>query len=184
MTTSDPFNAYHAWLGIPPEECDEGGPHYYQLLGLRVFEKDPQAIDAAARRTIATLSPYATGAHEGLAERLLLEVGTAAACLRDPTQKAQYDRALASGEPLVAAPALQQAYVPPLPAAGEPVGGLPTAAAVDYVQSLVQPTAQEAENLYALQPDAETVRPQGPLTATKTASSPPVRRIRGQGSNL
>src|SRR4051794_4216700 len=142
MTMSDPFNAYQAWLGIPPEECEGGGPDHYRLLGLRVFEKDPQAIDAAARRSIATLSTVATGPRQALAERLMLEVGAAAACLRDPTQKAQYDRALASGQPLVTAPVQQPAYSAP-PSMPAERAGLPTAAAVDYVQRLVQPVAQQ-----------------------------------------
>ena len=31
------FNAYHKWLGIPPEEQP---PNHYRLLGIALFEKD------------------------------------------------------------------------------------------------------------------------------------------------
>jgi hypothetical protein len=165
MIMSDPFNAYYAWLGIPPEECHEGGPHYYQLLGLRVFEKDPQAIDAAARRTIATLSRYATGLHGDLTERLLVEVGAAAACLRNPMQKAEYDRALASGEPLEMAAATEVAA---------------------YVHRLLQRENLPPDDEYGLQPlegpGADTSRPAHDAdTSGATLTYRPVRRISSAG---
>lgn len=176
---SDPFNAYQAWLGIPPEECDGGRPHHYQLLGLRVFEKNPHAIDAAARRMIATLTAFATGPHQSLAEQLILEAAAAAACLRDPAQKAQYDRALASGEPLPAATDQPQANVPvPVVFAD----GSPGAAAVDYVQSLVQ-AGIAVQDEYALQRAVEPASPLQPSVAAVTHPSPTMR-ARGPNLNL
>jgi hypothetical protein len=146
---------------------------------LRVFEKDPHAIDAAARRTIATLSAFATGPYQSLAERLILEVGAAAACLRDPAQKAQYDRALASGEPLPAATDQPQANVPVPVVFAE---GSPGAAAVEYVQRLVQAgIAVQDEN--ALQPAVEPAPPLQPSVAAVTQPSPTMR-ARGQSLNL
>jgi hypothetical protein len=41
------FDAYHSWLGIPPEEQP---PHFYRLLGLRPFETNVDVIAAAAGR--------------------------------------------------------------------------------------------------------------------------------------
>ena len=35
------FDPYHEWLGIPPEEQP---PNHYRLLGIPLFEPDPQVI--------------------------------------------------------------------------------------------------------------------------------------------
>lgn|SRR5262245_22788179 len=175
---SDPFDAYQTWLGIPPEECDGGKPHHYQLLGLRVFEKDLHAIDAAARRTIVTLSAFAAGPHQLLAERLMLEAGAAAACLRDSEQKAQYDRALASGEPLPAVhnqPQPSAAASPAVPL----TSGSPSAAAIDYVQRLVQPGIQIADDENGLQPVAlHAASPAPELVASTLPLPPTTQRVR------
>ena len=51
----------HKWLGIP---ADEQPPNHYRLLGLRVFEDDPEVIDAAADKHLAfyiTLPMVSTG---------------------------------------------------------------------------------------------------------------------------
>src|SRR5262245_6934951 len=183
MTMSDPLNPYQAWLGIPPEECDDGQPHHYQLLGLRVFEKDPQAIDAAARRTIATLSAFATGPYQSLAERLMLEAGAAAACLGDPEQKAEHDRALALGLPLVSATKLSQANSV---AQSSPVitgGAFPDAAAVEYVHQLVQTSVGEAESEYALDAVVEPA-PLAPVAADAEMLPSAGRRMRRQMVDL
>ena len=55
---SPPFDAYHKWLGISPEEQPAD---HYRLLGLRRFESDPDVIDAAADRQMAHLKTYKTG---------------------------------------------------------------------------------------------------------------------------
>ena len=44
--TSD-FNSYQIWLSTPPSEQPAD---YYRLLGLPLFESDPDVIRSAARR--------------------------------------------------------------------------------------------------------------------------------------
>ena len=40
----EPFDPYHVWLGIPPEEQP---PNHYRLLGLRPFETNADVISNA-----------------------------------------------------------------------------------------------------------------------------------------
>ena len=39
------FDPYHKWLGIPPKDQP---PNHYRLLGIELFESDPEVIDMAA----------------------------------------------------------------------------------------------------------------------------------------
>jgi hypothetical protein len=181
MSSINPLDVYDAWLGIPPEECDAEGPHHYQLLGLRVFEKDAKAIDAAARQRVATLSQYAAGQYPSLAQRLMAEVESAAACLCDPGQKARYDRALALGERLVSAPAQQAVYAAPTASAAESLIEAPPAA-LAYVQGLLQPVAEAEDIEYGLQPIEQPAPHEEYVSAA--APAPRIRRSRGWGLSM
>ena len=82
------FDPYHKWLGIPREEQP---PNHYRLLGIALFESDPEVIDAAANRQMAYLQGCATGTQALLSQRLLNEVAAARLCLLTPEKKATYD---------------------------------------------------------------------------------------------
>lgn len=88
----EPFDAYYAWLGIPPGEQP---PHAYRLLGVRLFENDLDVIRTAADRQMTHLRTYQLGEHSERSQRLLNEVAAARAQLTDPKKKALYDRRLA-----------------------------------------------------------------------------------------
>ena len=62
------FNPYHKWLGIPLEEQP---PHHYRLLGVELFEDDPEVIEAAADQRMAHLRTYQTGKRAALSQKLL-----------------------------------------------------------------------------------------------------------------
>ena len=85
------FDPYHKWLGIPPEEQP---PNHYRLLGLQVFESNPEVILAAVMRQSAHLKTYQLGQHAALTQKLLNEVSAAKVCLLDPQRKAAYDARL------------------------------------------------------------------------------------------
>ncbi len=85
------FDAYHKWLGIPPEEQP---PHYYRLLGLKPFETDADVIDSAADQRLAHLRSFTTGARAQFAQQILNEVAAARVCLLDPQTRAEYDSEL------------------------------------------------------------------------------------------
>lgn len=85
------FDAYHTWLGIPRNEQP---PNYYRLLGIPLFESNPDVIQNARDQRIMLLNSFAAGPHAALSRRLLSEVARAGACLLKPTEKAAYDAGL------------------------------------------------------------------------------------------
>jgi len=85
------FDAYHVWLGIPPEEQP---PSCYRLLGIPLFEERPEVIEHAADQRMAHLKSLAPGKHAAIAQKLLNEVAAARVRLLDPYKKSMYDRRL------------------------------------------------------------------------------------------
>ncbi|GAB6167508.1 hypothetical protein JCM19992_35080 [Thermostilla marina] len=88
---SSAFDPYHAWFGIPPSEQP---PNYYRLLGLALFESDPNVIEAAADQRLAFLRTKTGGAYAAEASRLMNEVTQARLTLSDPARRQAYDRLL------------------------------------------------------------------------------------------
>ncbi|MGD9126456.1 MAG: hypothetical protein PVH19_03675 [Planctomycetia bacterium] len=86
------LDAYHLWLGIPPSEQP---PDAYRLLGLSLFESNPEVIRIAADRQTTHLRMFQLGEHATLSQKLLNEVATARVTLLNPEKKAVYDRQLA-----------------------------------------------------------------------------------------
>jgi len=82
------FDPYRKWLGIPPEEQP---PHHYRLLGIGLFESDPDVIANAADARMVHLKTFQSGEHSQLSQRLLNEVSVAQVCLLNPAKKALYD---------------------------------------------------------------------------------------------
>ena len=85
------FDAYHVWLGIPPEEQP---PNCYRLLGIPLFENRAELIEHAADQRTAHLKSLGAGKHTAWAQRLLNEVAGARVRLLDPYKKAIYDQRL------------------------------------------------------------------------------------------
>src|SRR5262245_15054831 len=80
------FDPYHKWLGIQPKDQP---PNHYRLLGIEVFESDPDVIDAAANKQMAYLQGCSTGPQVALCQKLLNEVAAARLCLLDQRRKAE-----------------------------------------------------------------------------------------------
>lgn len=120
-----PFDPYLNWLGIPPHDQP---PNYYRLLGIVLFESNPDAIEQAADRQSLRVGAYQSGPQGEMCQQLLSEIAMARFCLVDPQQKAAYDGQLNEslsqrGERSVAAPpppAGSQQYNPPPPQFGPP----------------------------------------------------------------
>jgi len=85
------IDPYADWLGIPPEDQP---PSFYRLLGLEEFEEDPEVIDAAGQRVLASVKLRDRGGQGREARRLMAEVHMAMDCLLDPAKKADYDAEL------------------------------------------------------------------------------------------
>jgi len=85
------FDAYHKWLGIPPEEQP---PNHYRLLGLADFESDLDVIDAAANQRMSYVRECATGPYVDLSQSILNHISGARLELLQPEKKAKYDTGL------------------------------------------------------------------------------------------
>ena len=85
------FDPYHRWLGIPLKEQP---PHHYRLLGIGLFEDDPEVIRDAAARQMAHVRTYQLGQHAELSQKILNELAAAKASLLDAEQQAAYNAKL------------------------------------------------------------------------------------------
>lgn len=88
---SELFDPYHKWLGIKPEDQP---PNHYRLLGIDLFETDPEVVDAAASRQMAHVRSYQLGPHSALSQKILNEIAAAKVCLLTPSKKDGYDAEL------------------------------------------------------------------------------------------
>ena len=114
-----PFDPYHTWLGIRPEEQP---PNHYRLLALQLFEDNADTIEHAADQRMAHLRTLQAGRHSNLCQKLLNEVAAAKVCLLNPERKTAYDATLRT--PVQAAVAVQ-----PLPTMATAAVGHPNVAA-------------------------------------------------------
>lgn len=99
----DDYDAYHLWLGIPPEEQP---PSHYRLLGVHLFEQNAEVIRNAADRQRAHVKRIGINQFEKIGQDLLNEIEMAKICLLRPEKRAAYDEQLrtriqqqASGSP-------------------------------------------------------------------------------------
>jgi hypothetical protein len=88
---AEKFDPYHKWLGIPPEEQP---PHHYRLLGIGLFESDPDVIEGAADRQMSHVQTHKTGPNSAASQKLLNELSAAKLCLLNAKKKAAYDEDL------------------------------------------------------------------------------------------
>ena len=85
------MDPYYKWLGIPP---DEQPPHYYRLLGVRIFESDPEVIESAANQRMDYLQSLSGGDHPAAAQQLLSEMARARITLLEQRQRKAYNAEL------------------------------------------------------------------------------------------
>lgn len=86
MTNS--FDPYHQWLAIA---ADEQPANHYRLLGVRLYEADPNVLQNAADQRMAHLRTFQAGPRGQVSQRLLNEVAAALHCLLTPDLRARYD---------------------------------------------------------------------------------------------
>lgn len=111
------FDPYYKWLGIAPTEQP---PNHYRLLGINLFESDPDVIQAAADQRMIHLRSFQTGQHGTLSQKLLNEVSAAKICLLKVDRRAAYDAGLRgqlAARQAAAMPPSVAAAPPPLPTA-------------------------------------------------------------------
>lgn len=88
---SEGFDPYLQWLGIRDPQRP---PNHYRLLGLELFESDPDVISNAADRQMAHVRTFHTGRHAADSQRILNELAAAKVCLLNPNKKSAYDAQL------------------------------------------------------------------------------------------
>ncbi len=88
MTKIDP---YQRWLGIPPQDRPL---NRYRLLGLELFEQNPDVIKSSAENAIAYIQQNAFGEELQQSQQLIKELSAVCNSLLDPKQKARYDKKL------------------------------------------------------------------------------------------
>lgn len=89
--STEAFDPYHRWLGIPPKHQP---PDHYRLLGIERFESDAEVICDAADRQMMHVRTYQLGEYSSLSQKILNELAVARVCLLNPEKKAAYDEQL------------------------------------------------------------------------------------------
>ena len=85
------FDPYRKWLGIKPEEQP---PNHYRLLGISLYEDDPDVIDSAVEQRVTFLQTCASGPNLKHSQKILNEVADARNVLLDAEKKEAYDAEL------------------------------------------------------------------------------------------
>jgi len=145
------FDPYLHWLGIRDPERP---PNHYRLLGVAMFEDDPEVLSNAADRQMAHVRTFQTGKRSSESQKLLNELATAKICLLNPGKKAEYDIELRTQQ-------ARQAVVPP------PVAPPPVESPFDPLEDLTSDAPQVGVVLET--PVFESMSPLRP-TLSKTAA--------------
>lgn len=166
---AEQFDPYRKWLGIPDQPQH---PHHYQLLGLALFEDDPDVIENGANRQMTHVRSFQTGQYADHSQDLLNEIAQAKICLLRPDSKASYDLQL---QTRIKATAPHPGMDPMTPVA---TTAIPVATAANTeVATPVRTTTTE---------QATSVRPDNPLKelSSQTRIGPSTaRRARMRKSN-
>lgn len=151
------FDPYRKWLGIPPAEQP---PNHYRLLGVGLFEDDPDTIAGAADRQMGHVRTFQTGPHSALSQRLLNEISAARVCLLNAEKKSAYDARLRGEQAARQAPPSAVAAAPARPApVAAPISAAPMAGAPFAARPLASaPSAPPAGPVLRTSPAARRRR--------------------------
>jgi formylglycine-generating enzyme required for sulfatase activity len=120
---AEAFDPYLQWLGIREPQRP---PNHYRLLGIELFESDPDVIATAADRQMAHVRTFQTGRYAEQSQQLLNELAAAKLCLLKPDLKRRYDAELRK-----AIPAKPAAAAPPRRREAKPSTAAPSKAAAE-----------------------------------------------------
>lgn len=140
---SNKFDPYFEWLGISPAEQPAD---YYRLLGLELFETDPDSIRDHADERMEIVRRYHNGKYSKYSQRILNEISAARSCLLKEKLRRIYDaklrRILAAKE----LPPLEMdadlSAVTDIPEDFDPFQGT---AILEEGKDLLEPAAKEAD---------------------------------------
>ena len=87
----DSFDPYLSWLGIPSQLRPL---NHYLLLGVKIYENDPEKIALAYETRMVLLKQFQSGPRGEISQQLITQVGKAKRDLLDPDRRARYDSGL------------------------------------------------------------------------------------------
>ena len=128
------FDAYYEWLGISPKDQP---PNYYRLLGIELFESDPDVIASAAEQRILHVHSFQTGKYAIISQKMQKKITAATGCLLNAEKKSEYDISLRLQLRHQPAKSLPKAI--PLPDLPAPPPPPPRPPAVQKVQKYPEP---------------------------------------------
>jgi len=169
------FDPYLSWLGIRDPRRP---PNHYRMLGLELFEDDPDVILNAADRHMSHVRTYQTGKHSELSQKLLNEISSAKLCLLNPAKRADYDARLRAEQ----AAAEQAAMPPPPPLAhaaptGKPPVAQPIAVGIPVARQSAPTAVVRPASVPAMSPMFET-------TPSGSPSASPARLLIGVAAGV
>jgi hypothetical protein len=85
------FDPYYKWLGIPPKDQP---PNFYRLLGIELYEADPEVIAIAAEQRIGHVRSFQSGEYALISQKLQKKILAVRDYLLDSEKKAEYDASL------------------------------------------------------------------------------------------
>ena len=89
------MDPYYEWLGIPAEDQP---PNHYRLLGINLFESNPQVIESAVNQRMGYLQQLSGDqAYVEHAQRIMGEISRVRLILLNKEKKALYDKSIARG---------------------------------------------------------------------------------------
>jgi biopolymer transport protein ExbD len=158
------FDPYYEWLGIPRKDQP---PNHYRLLGIELFEENPNVIERSADRQMVHLRTFQTSKYASESQKLLNEVAAARVCLLSPEEKVAYDRSLkdelSKAAPPPLTPRRRVRQKPPAPPEIQPKQRSPQRVAA----GAMAPPPIAAAAVIAIEPD-------------ETEREPPVRFDKGR----
>ena len=85
------FDPYYQWLGIPPKEQP---PNFYRVLGVDLFESDPDVIIRAAEQRVQHVQDFQRGEYALIAQKMQKKIISVRDYLLDDAKKSEYDISL------------------------------------------------------------------------------------------
>ena len=85
------FDPYYKWLGIPPKDQP---PNFYRLLGIDLYEPDPEVIAIAAEQRIRHVQSFQSGEYALISQKLQKKIIAVRDYLLDSEKKEEYDTSL------------------------------------------------------------------------------------------
>jgi len=179
---SRPFDPYHKWLGIAPADQP---PNHYRLLGIGLFEDDPDVVSNAVDQRMRHVRVYQSGPHSDESQQILNEIATAKITLLNLDKKKEYDHLLRSKEAAQAtelntpnrgpSTSTKQKLVvaQPLEPQATPVESLIGAPQPTPVESLINEPQPVPDEPLVDAPQADPVIPRAELASTTSRHSRP-----------